>query len=52
MDTIQIRQATINDIRILQDIGRQTFSETFASSNSEANRQRANGDTGCSGTRD
>ncbi len=40
MDTIQIRQATINDVRILQDIGRQTFSETFASSNSEANMQQ------------
>jgi ribosomal protein S18 acetylase RimI-like enzyme len=39
MDKIYIRQATIDDVLILQDIGRQTFSETFASANTEANMQ-------------
>ena len=37
MTASKLIEATINDIEILQKIGRQTFSETFASSNTEAN---------------
>ena len=37
MINIQIVEATINDIEVLQKIGRQTFSETFAASNSLEN---------------
>lgn len=37
METIAIKQATINDLSTLQRIGRQTFAETFSSSNSEEN---------------
>lgn len=37
MEFIQIEPVTINDIEQLQRIGRQTFSETFASSNTPEN---------------
>lgn len=37
MINIEILEATINDIEVLQKIGRQTFSETFAASNSLEN---------------
>lgn len=37
METIKIRQATLNDINLLQVIGRVTFFETFSSSNSDEN---------------
>ena len=37
MTAISISEATINDIELLQKIGRQTFSETFAASNSLEN---------------
>lgn len=35
MTAIKISEATIQDLELLQQIGRQTFSETFASSNTE-----------------
>ena len=34
---MEIRKVTLNDIEQLQQIGRQTFSETFSSSNTEEN---------------
>lgn len=37
MNTLKITKATLDDIVKLQDIGRQTFSETFAEVNSEEN---------------
>ncbi|KUY30380.1 GNAT family N-acetyltransferase [Elizabethkingia ursingii] len=37
MKTIDIRKVTLEDIEQLQKIGRQTFSETFYSSNTEEN---------------
>ncbi|MEY3209167.1 MAG: hypothetical protein RL064_1198 [Bacteroidota bacterium] len=37
MTNISILDATINDLELLQKIGRQTFSETFAASNSLEN---------------
>ena len=37
MNNITIRRATIADLEILQNIGRQTFFETFAEANSEEN---------------
>ena len=37
MANISILDATINDLELLQKIGRQTFSETFAASNSLEN---------------
>lgn len=37
MEAITIKQATINDLSTLQRIGRQTFAETFSSTNSEEN---------------
>jgi len=37
MENIHLRQATINDLEVVQQIGRQTFTETFASVNTEAN---------------
>jgi len=37
MNNITIQKATSNDIKQLQKIGRQTFSETFSSSNTEEN---------------
>jgi diamine N-acetyltransferase len=40
MSTIQITKANHKDIQKLRDIGRQTFSETFAEGNSEENMQK------------
>ncbi|WP_431241906.1 GNAT family N-acetyltransferase [Flavobacterium sp. P21] len=37
MNTLKITKATLSDIAKLQDIGRKTFSETFAEVNSEEN---------------
>lgn len=37
MNTLKITKATLNDIEKLQNIGRQTFYETFAEVNSEEN---------------
>jgi len=37
MENIEIRKVTVNDIEALQQIGRQTFAETFSDSNSEDN---------------
>ncbi|MCJ0741130.1 GNAT family N-acetyltransferase [Pedobacter montanisoli] len=37
MEQITIRQASINDLELLQEIGRQTFSETFSAENSAEN---------------
>jgi len=37
MNTLKITKATLNDLVKLQNIGRQTFSETFAEVNSEEN---------------
>ena len=34
---INIQGITINDIKLLQEIGIQTFTETFSSANSEEN---------------
>ncbi len=40
MSTIQITKADFKDIGKLQDIGRQTFYETFAEGNTEENMQK------------
>lgn len=40
MENITIRNATISDIELLQNIGRQTFSETFAPVNTEENMRQ------------
>lgn len=40
MENIKIRQATTTELVDLQKIGKQTFFETFASSNSEENMQK------------
>ena len=40
MENITIKQVTQNDIVQLQRIGRETFSETFSSSNSEENMEK------------
>lgn len=37
MESIEIQRATLSDISRLQDIGRQTFYETFSASNSQEN---------------
>jgi len=37
METIQIERVTLNEIEQLQQIGRQTFSETFSAGNTEEN---------------
>ncbi len=37
---MNIREADLNDLKLLQHIGRQTFSETFSSSNTEENMQQ------------
>lgn len=37
MKNIEIKSATFNDIKLLQDIGRKTFFETFSESNTEEN---------------
>ncbi len=40
MEKIFLKKATLNDINELQEIGRQTFLETFAASNTEENMQQ------------
>jgi hypothetical protein len=40
MSKIEIRKVTAADIAILQDIGRQTFYETYADMNTEADMQK------------
>lgn len=40
MDNIKIRSVTLNDIAQLQQIGRQTFSETFSEGNTEENMKQ------------
>lgn len=40
MTNIKVKQVTINDINQLKEIGRQTFYETFAGSNTEDDMQR------------
>lgn len=40
MENIEIRKATLSDIRLLQDIGRKTFFETFSESNSQENMKK------------
>jgi diamine N-acetyltransferase len=40
MHTLHLRQATLADLHELQKIGRQTFFETFAASNTEENMQQ------------
>lgn len=37
MTNIDIRKGTLSDLSVLQNIGRQTFSETFAEGNTEEN---------------
>lgn len=40
MDTIAIKKVTLNDIEELQEIGRQTFFETFSAGNTEENMRK------------
>ncbi len=40
MENIIVQKVTLNDIEQLQQIGRQTFSETFSSGNTEENMNR------------
>ena len=40
MDRIEIRRVTLNDIKQLQNIGRQTFSETFSARNTAENMKK------------
>lgn len=40
MEHIQVRKATVNDLNMVQQIGRETFFETFAESNTEADMQQ------------
>jgi diamine N-acetyltransferase len=40
MHNIEIKRATLNDIDQLQQIGRQTFSETFSEGNTEENMKK------------
>lgn len=40
METVEIQKVTLSDISSLQEIGRITFFETFASSNSEENMKK------------
>jgi ribosomal protein S18 acetylase RimI-like enzyme len=40
METIDIQKATLQDINQLQQIGRQTFAETFTAGNSEENLKK------------
>ncbi|QIP16544.1 hypothetical protein G8759_29825 [Spirosoma aureum] len=39
MDTITIRKATLDDVATVQQIGRETFFETFAAANTQADMQ-------------
>jgi ribosomal protein S18 acetylase RimI-like enzyme len=40
MNNIKLTQATVNDFKLIQAIGRETFYETFAASNSEGDMQK------------
>lgn len=40
MENIEIKKVTLSDITLLQEIGRQTFFETFAESNTEENMKK------------
>ncbi|MFC6998382.1 GNAT family N-acetyltransferase [Rufibacter roseus] len=40
MENIELRRVAVNDLDQLQRIGRQTFSETFSSGNSEENMKK------------
>ena len=40
MTNVDIRKGTVSDISVLQKIGRQTFSETFAEGNTEENMKK------------
>lgn len=40
MEKFEVKRATANDIEALQAVGRQTFFETFASENTEADMQK------------
>ena len=40
MTTVDIRKGTLSDLSVLQNIGRQTFSETFAEGNTEENMKK------------
>lgn len=40
MDNIEIKQVTLNDIRVLQEIGRKTFYETFSQGNDKENMKQ------------
>jgi ribosomal protein S18 acetylase RimI-like enzyme len=40
MNQINIRRVTLNELDLLQKIGRQTFSETFASANTDENMRK------------
>lgn len=40
MENITIQKATSNDIELLQNVGRETFKETFSSSNTEENMKK------------
>ncbi|WP_026464985.1 GNAT family N-acetyltransferase [Adhaeribacter aquaticus] len=40
MENIELRRVTVNELDQLQKIGRQTFSETFSSGNSEENMKK------------
>ena len=40
MTNIDIRKGTLSDLSVLQNIGRQTFSETFAEGNTEENMKK------------
>jgi ribosomal protein S18 acetylase RimI-like enzyme len=40
MTTVEIREGTLSDLSVLQNIGRQTFSETFSEGNTEENMKK------------
>lgn len=40
MEDIQVKKATIDDLHTIQRIGRETFSETFSDSNTEADMNK------------
>jgi len=40
MERIEIKRVTLNDLSLLQEIGRRTFYETFSASNTEENMRK------------
>lgn len=40
MENIEVNKATVNDVALLQQISRQTFSDTFAEGNAEEDMQK------------